>query len=195
MRKFFLSVALVLGTTALVGCSEETTETSGNTDSGDQPEVVEKYMGMTVFPKDMLRVADVAIQAEAGGVQLFADTVRSAEVSTYGTNALFDEIVLRCYPLVFDPDVYYVYYGDLGIPKQNVVWTARTLLNADKVNALTTDTIIQMHRPDVVIAVQDPNKFMGSGSIGHIPVIKSKLNKFFEDERRTFNSDTLYVAQ
>lgn len=123
----------------------------GTTDSGDQPEVVEKYMGMTVFPKDMLRVADGTIQAEAGGVQLFADTVRSAEGSAYGTNALFDEIVLRCYPLVFDPDM--------------------------------------------VIAVQDPNKFMGSGSIGHTPVIKSKLNQFFENERRMFNSDTLYVAQ
>lgn len=188
MRKFLWRVALVLGAGALTGCSEETTEfpEGGQTGSDSTVVVPKTYVGMTAISGGVFQVADVIVRAESNGRELFADTLTEAGQSSFGTDSLVDKALL-----LFDPTKHVVYYRNLGTPEQQVVWTATSVLNAEKVAALT-DTIITVGRPCNGFIVLGNSKLF-SFNVESKTIRKSQLERYFEDTRHTVRTDTLFV--
>lgn len=195
MKKLLWCVALVLGTSAFIGCSEETMDGPGDggQQGGDSIQGTPKeYLGVTTFAGKLLRVADVVVKAEAGGVELFADTLTCEDQTSFGTDSLYDRLVLEASLYQFDPATHFVYYRNLGTPVQDVVWTATSMLNTDKVAALT-DTLVTVSRPWngflVVKGFADQTSF----GIESMTMRKSQLERYFEDARHTLRTDTLFV--
>lgn len=186
-------VALVLGAGALTGCSEETIEfpEGGQTGSDSTVVVPKTYVGMTAISGGVFQVADVIVRAESNGRELFADTLTEAGQSSFGTDSLVDKALIGYSLSKFDPTKHVVYYRNLGTPEQQVVWTATSVLNAEKVAALT-DTIITVGRPCNGFIVWGNSKSF-SLNVESMTIRKSQLERYFEDTRHTVRTDTLFV--
>lgn len=194
MKRMLWSVAFVLGAFAWTGCSDDPKEVTNNVPGGSDTTAVapKMYVGLTTVPSGVLNVADVVIRAESDGREVFADTLTEAGQSSYGTDAELDQLFAGLASLGFNPEKQVVYYRDLGILEHSVVWTTTSVLNAEKVAALT-DTLVTVGRPWNGFVVRGESGTSLSFSMGSMTIRKSQLERYFEDTRHTVRTDTLFV--
>lgn len=198
MRKlFFISLLLAAGQ-VFVSCSEQTSE-SGDLGAGSGTESPEqggerKFVGMAMFEKHILDIADVTVKAESGGSVLFVDTLTRADQTCFGQDSSTDKLLWWLLRTVgFLPDQHFVFYRPVVQPVvSELVWTVTSSLNERKLESLQ-DSIVRVSIPCVQF-VESGERFDGMLNFNSKMIHRKDIKRYFSDTRHTVKSDTLRVA-